>query len=112
MTTDLIVGLGGGGVVGTVFAAIVTALAGRGKSRAEAARIITDTAASFAVGVNEELRQVRAELASVRTETRETREAVDHLTERVDEALPLIEAEHPNTAAALRDANTAVKRVI
>lgn len=103
MTTDLIVGLGGGGVVGSIIVALITAIAGRGKSRAEAAKILTDTAAALTVSVNEQLIAVRAELRGLT-------EAVDHLTERVDEVVPLIEHEHPQTAAALRDANAAVKR--
>ncbi|MGX9297468.1 hypothetical protein [Tsukamurella paurometabola] len=112
MNTDLIVGLGGGGVIGTVLAAIVSAVAGRGKSRAEAAKFLTDAAAeltnigaSLTANVNTQLIAVRAELKSLA-------EAVDHLTERVDDVVPLIEADHPQTAAALRDANAAVKRAL
>ncbi|CAM3535648.1 hypothetical protein ACXYTP_23765 [Tsukamurella ocularis] len=112
MTTDLIVGLGGGGVIGSIVVALIGAIAGRGKSRAEAAQIITTTAASLAAEVNKELGLVREELSTVRTEMRQTREAVDHLTERVDEVLPLLEADHPLAAAALRRANSTVKRVI
>ena len=105
MSADLIVALGGGGAIGAIVVALIGAIAGRGKSRAEAAKILTDTAASLTATVSEQLREVRAELRGLT-------EAVDHLTERVDDVVPLIEADHPQTAAALQAANAAVKRAL
>lgn len=84
MTTDLIVRLGGGGVIGTVLAAIVAGLFGRGKNRVDATKIITETAANLAAEVNKELQGVRAELATSRAEIKREmaaiRTSVDHLT--------------------------------
>ena len=112
MSADLIVGLGGGGVIGSIVVALIGAIAGRGKSRAEAAKFLTDAAAELTTTAASLTAGVNAQLIAVRAELRGLTEAVDHLTERVDDVVPLIEADHPQTAAALRDANAAVKRAL
>ncbi|MEC4615780.1 hypothetical protein [Tsukamurella tyrosinosolvens] len=105
MSADLIVALGGGGAIGAIVVALIGAIAGRGKSRAEAAKILTDTAASLTATVSDQLAKCNAKVDALQ-------EAVEHLTDRVDEALPLLEADHPQTHRGLRDANAAVKRAL
>lgn len=105
MTASLLVALAGGGVLGTIVAALITGMFGRPKSKAEATKLITETATSVTAMVKGELDELRTEVQGIRT-------AVDHLTVKVDEAIPVIESQHPETAAGLRQANLAVKRVI
>lgn len=107
--------VGGGGIaaVAGIIGAVIQGLFGRttdkaaaaaqlaesDKSKAEAAQIIANTAAAVTERFRVENEQVVAEM-------RRLRGAVETLTEKVDEALPLLEqAGHPQVASSLRLAN-------
>lgn len=123
----IILGLGGSGTIGAVVTAVVVGLFARGGERAKAASTIAEAEKT---GADAEL--VRAESAKIIADTaaavtqrfeventklinemRGLKDAVEGLSNKVDEVIPLLEQSgHSEVAAGLRDANRLARRAI
>lgn len=109
---SILVAVFGGGAVGAVLVALINAVSGCGRSRADAAKIIAEGSAVLVAPLSAQLREVQNEMSELRQQSEQVADAVSALTRLVDLVAPLIEAEHPNLAAELRAAASSTRITI
>ena len=100
-----VVGGGAGALLGGILVAIINGLFGKGKNRAEAAKIISDAASNWVDRLESKVNILEEKIDNIA-------DAVSDLNDKVDHVVPLIEPEHPVIAGELRAANRRVRRVI